>query len=125
MDGRPDAGRSLRTMLVIVNKQISKVKMKFMDQVLSPIVKDLPSFVQETPHLLRIIKDFRFPDSSNHNPLLFTMDVTSLYTSIPHDGALQALKHFLDRRKDCTISNATLLRLAELVLSMNTFQFNW
>ena len=68
-----------------------------MDQVLSPIVKDLPSFVQETPHFLRIIKDFRFPDSSNYNPLLFTMDVTSLYPSIPHDGALQALKHFLDR----------------------------
>ena len=52
------------------------------------------------------------------------MDVSSLYTSIPHDGALQALKYFLDKREDCSIFTATLLRLTEFVLNMNTFQFN-
>ena len=52
------------------------------------------------------------------------MDVTSLYTSIPHDGALKACEQFLDKRSNRTISTSTLLQLIELVLKMNTFNFN-
>ena len=56
--------------------------------------------------------------------ILFTMDVTSLYTSIPHDGALIASKHFLDKRSNKSMSTSTLLQLIELALKMNTFRFN-
>ena len=52
------------------------------------------------------------------------MDVTSLYTSIPHDGALKACEHFLDKRSNRTISTSTFLQLIELVLKMTTFHFN-
>ena len=52
------------------------------------------------------------------------MDVTSLYTSIPHDGALKACEHILDKRCNRTMSTSTLLQLIELVLKMTTFHFN-
>ena len=52
------------------------------------------------------------------------MAVTSLHTSIPHDGALKASKHFLDKRSNQSISTSTLLQLIELVFNVNTFHFN-
>ena len=79
---------------------------KFLDVILSPLVQELPSFIKDTSQFLQIINDFEFPANANHKPLLFTMDVTSLYTSIPHDGALKASKHFLYKRSNqqCSIS---------------------
>ena len=52
------------------------------------------------------------------------MDVKSLYTVIPNDEGLLALKHFFDRRTVLEPSTATLLRLAELVLTLNCFSFD-
>ena len=37
---------------------------------------------------------------SAKNKLIFTIDITSLYTVIPNDEDLQALKHFFDHRTD-------------------------
>ena len=52
------------------------------------------------------------------------MDVKSLYTCIPHNNGLQALKFFLDKRRLQSPPTTTLLRLAELVLTTNAFSFN-
>ena len=97
---------------------------KFLDIILSPLDQELPSFIKDTSQFLQIINDFDFPANSNHKPLLLTMDVTSLYTSIPHDGALKASKHFLHKRSNQSMSTFTLLQLIELVLKMNTFHLN-
>ena len=97
---------------------------KFLDIILSPLVQELPPFINDIPQFLQIIDDFEFSANANHKPLLFTMDVTSLYISIPHDGALIASKHFLHRRSNQSIFTSTLLQLIELVLKMNTFRFN-
>ena len=83
---------------------------KFLDIILSPLVQELPSFIKDTPQFLQIINDFEFPANANHRPILFTMDVTSLYTSIPHDGALKACEHFLDKRSNQSMSTSTLLQ---------------
>ena len=97
---------------------------KFWDIILSPLVQELPSFIKDTPKLQQIIDDYEFPANANHRPLLLTMDVTSLYVSIPYDGALKACEHFLDKRSNQTISTSTILQLIELVLEMTTFHFN-
>ena len=65
---------------------------KFLDEQFQPLVRSLPSYVKDTNHMLTIVKDFQFPIGSN--PLLFTMDVKSLYTVIPNDDSLRALKYF-------------------------------
>ena len=51
------------------------------------------------------------------------MDITSLYTVIPNNEGLQALKYFFNQRPIKKPSSETLLRLAELVLTLNCFSF--
>ena len=57
------------------------------------------------------------------NKIIFTMDITSLYTVIPNNEGLQALKYFFNQRPIKKPSSETLLRLAELVLTLNCFSF--
>ena len=56
--------------------------------------------------------------------LLVTLDVTSLYTTIPHKDGIQACSDFLDRRANPTIKTTRLCDLIELILTNNTFTFN-
>ena len=52
------------------------------------------------------------------------MEIKSLNTVIPNDESLRALKHFFDRRIVLEPATATLLRRAELVLTLNCFSFD-
>ena len=81
---------------------------------MAPFVKQLPTYVKDTNHVLSIFNSF----------ILFTMDVKSLYTVIPNDGGLQALAYFLDQRTVKEPSTHTLVRLTELVLTLNAFSFD-
>ena len=96
---------------------------QYLDFIFQPLVKQLPSYIKDTTHTLNLLESF------NRNPtfqpkLLFTLDVCSLYTSIPHRDGLKALKFFLDSRPPLSGPPTDLLiRLAELVLTLNTFEF--
>ena len=52
------------------------------------------------------------------------MDIKSLYTVIPNDEGLRALKYFRDKREVLDPPTHTLLRMAELVLMLNSFVFD-
>ena len=61
------------------------------------------------------------------NCILATMDVSSLYTNIPNDEGLAAAMHTLETHRDTPNikpKNLTLVKLLELVLTKNNFQFN-
>ena len=61
------------------------------------------------------------------NCLIATMDVTSLYTNIPNDEGLRsALKLLNTYRPQANVrpSNLNLVKLLEMVLKKNNFQFN-
>ena len=51
------------------------------------------------------------------------MNISSLYTVIPNSEGLQALTYFFDQRTVKEPSSEPLLRLAELVLTLNCFSF--
>eukprot|EP00061_Rhincodon_typus_P000455 g11778.t1 len=51
-------------------------------------------------------------------------DVQSLYICIPNTDGLKALRFFLTRRPDQSLSTDTLIHLAELVLTLNNFPSN-
>ena len=93
----------------------------FLDHVMAPLVKDLPSYIKDTKHALQIFQNIRF---NNTHKFIFTMDVKSLYTVIPHHDGLRALKFFLDKRPNQEPSTSVLVRLAELVLTLNNFFFD-
>ena len=93
----------------------------YLDQLLTPLLKQLPTYIKDSSAALRVFKDFRF--SGDHR-YLFTMDVKSLYTVIPHKDGLLALKHFLNKRTIQNPPTDTIICLAELILTTNAFLFN-
>eukprot|EP00061_Rhincodon_typus_P010729 g35246.t1 len=64
-------------------------------------VQELPTYVQDTTHAIHLLQDFQFP-SPQH--LAFTVDIQSLPNQSP----------FTD----------TIIRLTELILTLNNFSFN-
>ena len=88
----------------------------YLDRIMTPIVKSLPSYIKDSTHALQIFRDFNF---SGKDKLIFTMDITSLYTVIPNSKGLQALKHFFNALS----KNLAWKRLAELVVTLNCFSF--
>ena len=72
--------------------------------------------MKDSQHALQIFRDFNF---LGEDKLIFTMDITYLYTIIPNGEGLPALKHFFD----LSPIKETLLRLAELVLTLYCFSF--
>ena len=93
----------------------------FLDHLMAPFVKDLPSYIKDTKHALLIFRNIRF---NNTHKLIFTMDVKSLYTVILHHDGLRALKFFLDKCPKKELSISVLVRLAELVFTLNNFSFD-
>jgi hypothetical protein len=90
--------------------------------VLKPIVSSLPTYIKDTNHALHLFSNFSLIPS--HSYLLFVLDVSSLYTSIPHADDLKALKHYLVQRINSSIPTSVLLCLTELVLALNSFEFD-
>ena len=78
------------------------MKTKNLDKIMAPIVKSLPSYIKD-----------------GEDKLIFTMDISFLYTVIPNSEGLQALRYFFDQRTVKEPNSETLLRLAELVLTLN------
>ena len=94
---------------------------KFLDAMLSPLVEQQPTFIKDSNHAINIFSTFCF---QGEHCFLFSMDVKSLYTSIPQEDGLIALRHFLDQRPNPEHPTNTLIGLAELVLQKNFFSFN-
>ena len=95
---------------------------RYLDSILQPIVASQPTYVKDTNHALEVFDGFRFQQGKPR--FLFSMDVKSLYTSIPHNEGLLALEHYLNLRSRLDPPTHVLLRLAELLLTSNCFTFN-
>ena len=80
---------------------------QYLDQIMSPFDKSLPSYIKDTNHVLKTFRGFNFP---GQNKLIFTMEITSLYTVIPNHEGLLALKYFFEQRANKQPSTETLIR---------------
>ena len=60
------------------------------------------------------------------NMLLCTLDITSLYTNIPHHEGVQAIKELLAIHRDINAlpHNSYIIELLQVVLTNNYFDFN-
>ena len=93
----------------------------FLDFHLEPLAQNVKSYIKDTNHFLRKIKELgQLPEGT----ILFTIDVVGLYPNIPHDEGLAFLKDFLDSRFDKQFTTDTLIELAELVLKNKIFEFS-
>ena len=109
-----------RPIIAAINSPTSKLA-RFVDHHLQPIAEKLPSYVQDTGAFLRKIKKIgRVPKNS----ILVTMDVSSLYTNIPHREGLNAAARALEARTNRTVPTRVLIKFLSLVLNLNNFSFN-
>ena len=70
---------------------------KYIDNQLQPHVKELKSYVSDSTDFIRKINGMeKIPDNS----ILVTMDVQSLYASIPNKEGIEAVETTLKRKKD-------------------------
>ena len=83
------------------------------------------SFLQDTPDFLRLLEaEVNSSDPLPANTILATIDVCGLYTNIPIEEGVEAVKEALEEREDKKTTSEFLVRLLEIVLKSNVFEFN-
>ena len=98
---------------------------QFVDKWLQPYVKSLPSYVKDTTEFINQIERTKLPTHSK----LASIDVSSLYTNIPHHEGIQSALHFLKNSPNTykypEQPNPDIIgELMTLVLQNNVFEFN-
>ena len=94
----------------------------FVDFFIKPFVHALPAYIKDSTDFINKLSSVTdLPGDT----FLLTLDVTSLYTNIPHSEGLEALNHFLLNR-DQTINppNKFIADLATFVMEYNYFCFD-
>lgn len=106
--------------IISSNGSLTEPASQFIDFHIKPLAQQLPSYIQDTTHVLKILNEMTVSDDS----YLVTMDVESLYTNIAHGDGLKALNHFLSNRPtDCSPPSDFLIKLTEWTLKNNIFLF--
>ena len=93
----------------------------YLDYYLQPLAQKVNSYIKDTNHFLqRLMLLDNIPTSS----ILVTIDVTALYTNIPHRDGILAVKEALETRRDKEPKTWILLRLLYFVLTKTCFKFD-
>ena len=92
------------------------------DIILKPLVSHVTSYIRDSTDFLT-----KLPTKVPNETLLARFDVVSLYTNIPHDLGLTAVKYWLDKYPDSIDQRFLckfILEATKFILENNTFQFN-
>lgn len=92
----------------------------YIDYLIRDIPPQFPSYLRDTNHFLQEIEGMVLPDGA----FLVTLDVTSLYTNIPHSDGISALiQSYNEHREEDSPSPRVVEVLTRLVLELNSFEF--
>ena len=87
----------------------------FLDHHLQPLAEVVKSYIKDANEFLKKLRFLpKFPDRI----ILCTMDVVGLYSNIPHEEGLSALRKRLESLKEKYFSTDTIIDLAEVVLTL-------
>lgn len=93
---------------------------QYVDFYIRPLAQQVPSYIKDTNDFLNFLHDLgRLSPSS----ILCTIDVSALYTSIPHDEGISAVKEALNTRPEQVPPTSVLTHLVRLILTNNVFRF--
>ena len=93
----------------------------FVDRELQPLLANIPSYIEDTTDFFSKLSRFNnLPD----NTILVTLDVTALYSNIPHNDGIGVCKKHVDRRALSTTSSEDICQLIKFILENNVFSFN-
>ncbi|CAN7976819.1 unnamed protein product, partial [Ixodes persulcatus] len=109
-------GRPIVSGIGTVTERISS----FIDTMIKEIPPTFPSFLRDTNHFIRDISQLPIPTGS----FLVTLDVTALYTNIPHDDGIAAvIGAYVNTQNSTILDCQSLTKLLRLVLECNHFEF--
>ena len=80
------------------------------------------SHIRDSGHFLWILDNLTLPSEY----ILCTLDITSLYTNIPNDKGIHAVRKLLFENRNIweNPTNHSICKLLEIVLKCNNFQFD-
>ena len=82
------------------------------------------SYLQDTPHFLRIINKINSGPKLQQNSMAVTTDITGAYTNISQYDGSECLLEALEERKDKKIPSQFIVSLMNLVQKYNIFEFH-
>lgn len=98
----------------------------FVDYHSKSLVKDIPTYIQDTPDFLRSLEAINTEGEIPETAILCTIDVSALYTNIRKDDAIPAMRESLNQRSTQMIQKVPtefIIQILELVLKYNIFEF--
>lgn len=114
---RPVPGRPIVSGIDSILEPLSQ----FCDHFLQPMVKQTPSYIQDTTDMLRLISEF--PTTSGID-LLVTLDVEALYTNIPQRTTLGVIEEVINRvHWESNTPRSFVVEMATIVLTENFLEF--
>ena len=82
------------------------------------------TYVKDTPDFLRTINEVNEKEELQNDTILATMDVAALFTNIPNDEGMNAVREVFEEKEETKFHKEFVLRLLEILLHNNYFEFN-
>lgn len=93
---------------------------EYIDHFLYPLSIKHPAYIKDTYHFIELVRNLSVPLDS----LFFTIDVESLYTNIDIPAGLATVRRFFQKFPDMERPDEQILKLLEINLTRNDFEFN-
>ena len=93
----------------------------YVEHYIQDIATQHPSYLQDTPHFLRVVNKVNSGPKLAANVMLVTSDATSAYHNIPQDDGSSCLMEALEEREDKSVPSDFIVKLMDLVQKHNIF----
>ena len=97
---------------------------KIVDHFLQRVDEQVPTFIRDTPHLLRKIEELNSLGPQPSGTRLYSLDIKAMYPSIPTSRAPAVLRQRLLRSGMAVDLADWLTRMVELMLKSSTFEYD-
>ena len=93
----------------------------YVDKILQVFLPVIRSYIQDTTKFLSCISRIKYVP---HNALIVSMDVKTLYSSIPHSDGIKACKIFMIENGLTSLEIRNTTKIIDFILTHNYFEFN-
>ena len=96
----------------------------FVEHHIQPLSVSHDTYLQDTPHFLRLIQNINKGPKLKKNAMLVTWDVEGLYTNIEHEDGLRCLQDILQDKNENEVPYQYIMKLMKIILYNNIFTFH-
>ena len=96
---------------------------KFVAHHLKDVSNKHDTYLEETPDFIRKVEECN-KKGLPANAIIVTFDVSGLFTNIPIEDGLESVEECLNERQNKEIPTGYLLRMLEIILQNNIFEFH-